>query len=418
MKRLKLLSISILFIFQACSQTPLEEMTSDLWFEDIDYLHKKIQKEFASFIPGIKAEFSKETEALKKRIPTLENYEVACEIQRLLSLLQDGHTELNIGHNTIGFHRAPLSLYFFGNELRILAAHEEFKQFVGAKVVQIGRLKMHEAFDRVKHNMSRDNDMEYLYAAPGYLILTELLSFLDIGNSREEVTFQLQLTDGKIVNQQFTGLDWNSYQDGQWVTLFQINQIEPPLYLSFHEENYWSQYLEESGIMYFKFSRLNNQKGAPSIKKFIKQLFTEIDKVRPAKFVVDFRHNNGGNYHLSKPLIEAIKSRSWLNEKGKVWAITGRRTFSAASVASIFLKEHTEALLIGEAGRTHPNQSDNNEYMTLPNSGFLIEYTTKVKVHWPEKQGLDHIPVDVNLPPDYQSYSKGIDPVLDYLLKN
>ena len=170
--------------------------------------------------------------------------------------------------------------------------------------------------------------------------------------------------------------------------------------------------------MYFNFSRVNNQKGKPSIKKFTRELFKEIDEVRPKKLVIDFRLNNGGNYNLSRPLVEAIKSRSWLNQKGKIWVITGRRTFSASSVASIFLMQETEAQLAGEPGRTHPNWADNNEYMTLPNSRFLVEYTTKIKAHWPEKPNLDHIPVDVSIPPTFNAYSKGKDPVMEYILNN
>ena len=170
--------------------------------------------------------------------------------------------------------------------------------------------------------------------------------------------------------------------------------------------------------MYFNFTRVNNQDGKPSIKKFISQLFEEIDELRPDKLVIDFRLNNGGNYNLSRPLIEAIKSRSWLNQKGKVWAITGRRTFSAASVACVFLKQETQTQLIGEVGRTHPNWADNNEYITLPNSRFLIEYTTKIKVHWPEQPDLDHVPVDVEIPPTFSSFSLGKDPVMEYILNN
>ncbi len=101
---------------------------------------------------------------------------------------------------------------------------------------------------------------------------------------------------------------------------------------------------------------------------------------------------------------------------GKVWAITGRRTFSAASTTCVFLKQETEAQLIGEVGRTHPNWADNNEYMNLPNSDFLIEYTTKVKVHWPEQPSLDHVPVDVEIVPTFEGYSNGKDLVMEYLL--
>lgn len=143
----------------------------------------------------------------------------------------------------------------------------------------------------------------------------------------------------------------------------------------------------------------------------------ELDRLKPEKLIIDLRRNNGGNYNLTKPIWEGIKEREWLNQPGKVWAITGRRTFSAAATFSILLKQHTKAKLIGEVSRTHPNKGDNNEYMTLPNSGFLIEYTTRIKKHWPEKPDADRIPVDVSITPTLAAYAQGRDLVLEYLFK-
>jgi len=258
--------------------------------------------------------------------------------------------------------------------------------------------------------------MEYLHAGPGYLILTELLAFLDITSKPYQTTFRIELPNGNTVNKTFEGLDYNSYNNGSWVTYYQIKEIELPLYLTQRQSQYWYKYLPDSKIMYFNFSRVNNQKGKPSIKKFISKLFDKIDELKPEKLVIDFRLNNGGNYNLSRPLVSSIKSRSWLNQEGKVWAITGRRTFSAASVACIFLKQETEAQIIGEVGRTHPNWADNNEYMNLPNSDFLIEYTTKIKAHWPEQPDLDHVPVDIEILPNFDSYSQGMDNVMEYII--
>ena len=413
---LKLLVIFCFGFLQACAQERPAQMSPEYWAEDIDYLNDKIEDEFATFNPEVKEQFGARADSLKSRLPELTNPEVACEIQRILASLQDGHTELNIGQIPVGFHRVPLSLYFFENELHVLAAHEEQQDLLGAKVKGIENWTITDAFQRLKMNMSRDNDMEYLHAGPGYIVLTELLECLGISDNPAEVTFTFGLTDGSTVVRTFQGLDPTEYSNGTWVTVHEKNGIERPLYLN-REGRYWYKYLPESKIMYFHFARVNNEKGRPSIKKFIRDMFREIDELKPEKLVIDFRFNSGGNYNRSRPLIDAIKEREWLDQKGKVWAITGRRTFSAASAACIFLKQETNAQLIGEAGRTHPNLADNNEYMTLPNSGYLIEYTTIVKEHWPERPDLDRIPVDVEIPVTFENYSKGVDAVMEYLMQ-
>jgi hypothetical protein len=336
---------------------------------------------------------------------------------RLLAGLGDGHTELNIGQQSVGFHRMPLSLYFFEQKLYITAAHDAHADLVGGVITHINHVPTDKAFKALQGSMSRDNEMEYLHAGPGYLIITELLHCLGITSGPSEAGLTIVINDEKIIERKFQGLAVNDYSNGPWVDFRSLNNLETPLYLTQPNARYWHQYLPEHKTMYFNFSRVNNQKGKPSIKKFVSALFKEIDEKKPEKLIIDFRLNNGGNYNLSRPLIEAIKSRDWLNQKGSVWAISGRRTFSAASIACLFLLQETNTTLVGEPGRTHPNQADNNEYMNLPNSGFLIEYTTKIKKHWPDQPDADRVPVDIVLPPTFEGYSKGIDGVLEYILK-
>jgi len=397
--------------------TGYEHMTTSLWQADLQYLKKKMDKEFNTFNPEVLVAFAEEYEALLGRLPQLKNYQVPGEIQHLFSLLKDGHTELNVGHRTVKYHRVPLSLYWFEGDFYVLAAHESYKQLVGGKVTRIGKLSIDQAFEKLKANMSRDNEMEYLYAGPGYIVLTELLAFLEISDDPYSTTFTIETPEGRTVEQKFEGLAAETYSKGPWARITDLESAETPLSRTQPGVSYWYKYLPDEKSMYFYFGRVNNQKGKPSIRTFSKKLWAEIDAIKPEKLIIDVRSNNGGNYHLSKPIWTGIKERNWLNQPGKVWAITGRRTFSAAATFCVFLKQHTQAKIIGEVSRTHPNQSDNNEYMTLPNSGFLIEYSTRIKIHWPERPDADRIPVDVTITPTFEAYRAGKDLVLEYLLR-
>ena len=400
----------------AICQSKTTQMTAEKWAKDLDYLGKKIDKEFNSFDPSVKGKFRTELATLKSKVNDLENHEVACEIMRLLSLLRDGHTELNIGHRKVGFHRVPLSLYIFEGRFYVLAAHKDHAELVGGTVTHIGAQPIDQAFERLKQNMSHDNDMEFLHAGPGYIILTELLSCLGLSEDPNTAVFTIQKTDGTSTKQIFKGLDQPTYSKGPWATYAGQNNLPKRLSDKNRDKSYWYEYLEEEQTLYFHFRRVNNQKGQPSIGRFNRSLFEEIDRLKPEKLVIDLRQNNGGNYHLTKPIVQAITARDWLNQKGKVWVMTGRLTFSAASTMAIFMKQETNAILIGEPGRTHPNWADNNEYMSLPNSDYLIEYTTKVKVHWPERPDVDRVPVDVVMPPTFEAYKSGRDAALEHIL--
>lgn len=409
MKRTILYTAVIALGLASCAQPTQTEK----WIKDLDYLNNKIQKQFDSYHPEVKEQFQQEIEGIKSNINSLESYELPCEIMRALALLKDGHTELNVGQRKVGFHRMPVLLYFFENDLHVIAAHEEHATLLGAKISSIGQMPINEVFEKLKNRMSADNEMEYLHAGPGYLILTELLACIDITDDPMSTAVSFELANGKSVKKTFSGLTAEEYQNGDWKF---ITTDEPPLYRSNRTDSYWFKWLPQTQTMYVHIARMNDQSGKPSIKKFTAKLFDEVDSKKPAKLIIDVRTNNGGNYNLSRPIVEAIKERPWLNKAGKLWMITGRRTFSAASVMAIFLKKETEAILIGEPGRTHPNQADNNEYIDLPYSDYLIEYTTKIKKHWPERPELSVVPVDISIDPDLDSYAHGRDKVLEYIL--
>lgn len=415
----KIISVAPLALLSlmAYNQSSYNDITTEQWAEDVTYLNKKIQKQFISFTPGIKDLFKEEVNTILSTLSEKRGYQAPCEIMRLLSKLNDGHTELNIGQKSVGFHRVPISLYVFKGDFRVIASHESYSDILGARVTSIGGHPINDVFDTLKSYMSHDNEQEFLHAGPGYIILTELLACMGITSDPLNVSFEFEKEDGTMVTRSLDGLNRSDYSEGPWATLWSQNEVSTPLYLSNNSDNYWFTELNQAKVIYFHFASVNDQKGKPSIKKFSKELFGRIDELKPEKFIIDLRMNTGGNYHLTDPIVEGILARPWLNQPGKVWVITSRRTFSAASTFCIFLKQRTTAQIIGEAGRSHPNKSSNNEYMTLPNSGYLIEYTTKIKNKWPERPDLDRIPTDVEILPDFESYKIGSDVVMEYLLK-
>lgn len=395
----------------------INQMTIALWEADIDYVNRKIQKKFASFDNSIKATFSHNVDTLKMELSRLNNQEIAIKMGKLLASLNDGHTEMSILQQTANFSRLPLLFYYFDDGLYIVAAHEAYKELNGMKVIQIGSLPVTESIEKLKTVMTFDNDYEVLHAGPSFLIIPDVLQYLGAVDSTSEITLTLVNDSNDSITKSIESVTLSEYNNSVWTTYVGIHDIKPMLYKKHMDRNYWFEYLEDQKTMYFYLGRVNNQKGQPSLKKVISQLFDTIDKVQPDKLVIDLRKNSGGNYHKSKPLLDAIKKRPALNKPNKVFVINGRTTFSAAMVTTIFLKTETNAIIVGEPSRGHPNKSDNVEYMSLPNSGLSIEYTTKVKKHWSELGKLNHVPIDVKIVPTFLDYKIGEDAVLSYILK-
>ena len=207
------------------------------------------------------------------------------------------------------------------------------------------------------------------------------------------------------------------YSQSKWLTAREVFGNQTPLYLENLTKFYWAKYLSASKTYYFNYLKVANQKGEKSIKQFVKAMFKEIDLVKPEKLVIDLRLNRGGNYHLSAPLVKAIKARPWLNVTGKVYVVTRRTTFSAATVTAIQLKQQTTALLVGEPSRGKPNGADNYEVFFLPHSNIKVGYTNRLKDHMPEIGDSPTLPVDIAVENTIEDIKQGEDRILKRIIQ-
>ncbi|MBX2875267.1 MAG: hypothetical protein KTR30_24330 [Saprospiraceae bacterium] len=391
----------------------IQEMTPVQWQEDLQYLENKLKKQFKNPDANLTPLLFDGLQKLKKQVGQLSNEKLAVELGKTLATQQDGHTELDLMQTAVDFNRLPINFYFFGKDLYIFNTSSDHQDLLGKKVLSIDGVGIEDVFQRLLPIMPADNKMETIHMAPIYMLAPRLL--FELGITSAPNTVQLQLADGGAVA--IDGITIQDYQKIEWKNVKDLKNLSPPLYLQNHTKSYWHTYLEESNIFYFKYNRVRNQKGEKSIASFTKSMFAEIDRIRPSKLIIDMRHNRGGNYNLSKPLIKGILKRSWLNQPDKIFIFTSRVTFSAASATTLFLKRDAKVTIVGEHSRSKPNGSQNSEVMELPHSKLRISYTNRLIVHWPDK-GTDKLPpLDIPLALRFEDYAQAKDPLLDWVLQ-
>lgn len=408
-------SIFILLILicgEGNAQVDLNKITVAQWQQDLDHLFGKIEKRFAGFTPELKEKFAHEASNLRDAMGSLTVNQRIVEMARLLALLNDGHTEISLTGSGTGFSRFPLVLYYFGEELKVIAASPQFKHIIGLSVNKIGEIPVSTVFEKLKPYMNKDNDIEYITTAPILMTIPEVLNGVGILNNTTEATFTFITKDGKDLAATIPSVSREYYNR----TEFERAYEKTPMYLENLNEGYWFRYLPDSKVMYINFITLFNQDGNSSIKKVIGEALKEIDKHKPSKLVVDFRLCRGGNYSHITPLLNGIKKRPYLNSKGKLYVINGRMTFSAAAVATLFFKDETQAIVVGEISRARPNWAENMESFDLPNTKLNYDYTNKIKVHSAILGNDDKIPVDVEINRSFEHYRHGLDEVMEYIL--
>lgn len=418
----------LLAVLAACSQAAAgpRELTADEWREDLAWLAEKLPARHGNAFHQVsRADFEAAVARLDERIPTLERHEVLTEMGRIVALVGDGHTELWLPQEATGFERLPIAARYFGGELYVFAAQPDHVELLGSRILAIAGVPAREAYERVVPLIARDNEYELLRSAPIYLMFPEILAGVGITPAPDEVALTLDgpadpageaaggadAARGRLVT-----LRPLAGAPEEWVTAPEAAGVESPLYLTRPERWYWYDYLEDSRTLYLKYDRCRDQPGGPSIKNFARELFAFADAHPVERFVVDLRHNTGGNFHRNRPLIEGIRGRPEINRRGRLFVITSRTTFSAATLAAIDLKRGTEAILVGEPSRGRPNGYSDEKHLRLPNSNIEVNYSPLYRAAMPELGDAPFLPVDLPVEPGFEAYRAGRDPVLAAIL--
>ena len=109
----------------------IPSLTAEQWRQDLLYFVNEVTtKHRDPYHYTSRAEFDRAVTALRERIPSMQDYEVVVGLQSLAALIGDGHTFVDTSEL---YHRFPLEVFWFGDELRVVRAAPEYSQALGAR---------------------------------------------------------------------------------------------------------------------------------------------------------------------------------------------------------------------------------------------------------------------------------------------
>src|SRR6187431_1126779 len=143
MNRLLIRRIMLLILLSSCaSQNATTEITPDAWRDDLRYLARELPgRHVKAFHTVSRENFDAEVSRLDAAIPRLNGDEVLVGFMRIVALIGDGHTHLDLPPSSL---RYPIELQWFGNELRVIGAQSPYHSAVGARVLAIGSTPVRE----------------------------------------------------------------------------------------------------------------------------------------------------------------------------------------------------------------------------------------------------------------------------------
>ncbi|NNE66522.1 MAG: hypothetical protein HKN33_08135 [Pyrinomonadaceae bacterium] len=398
---------------------PLSEAEVAEWRADLHYLATTLPKEHKDLFHRLdKERYENAVKKLNENLPKLTAHQVSLEMARIVGLARDGHSYLaTIWDPKLKFQFYPIRFYVFEDGVHVTYAAEEYKELVGAKLTKVESLSVEYAIERIGPYMSTDNKFGVYEQAPYYLASPSVLKAIGISGSGVETNYEFEKDGKKIVFK--AKLDPNKDQTinstlkgaANWIDVRSGASNPKPLTYKRSSERLWFEYVDDKKML---FVQMNNVLDAENktIEKFFGEVVATAKSKGAERLVLDLRHNGGGNNTLIRPVIRGIIQLEEIDQKGKLFVVIGRRTFSAAQNLVNRLETWTNATFVGEPTGSHVNMYGDARTFNLPKSGLRLRIS---ELFWQNKHARDErkwTAPHIAAGPNFADYEGNIDPAM------
>lgn len=416
------------FIIALCFTTVQAQVniSADQWREDLRFLQSNVHEEYPFlFKKTTRENFDGLVEELYNSIPQLQEHEIIVGLARIVASFKYGHTSLGISgwpdREVFNFNQMPYNLMIFADGIFVQGTSKAYEQALGARVLEVEGMPVEQALAAVKTALPSENDQFFKAYGMSFLGTPEILHAQGVTPTlKKAITLTLE-KDGKKFTQKFKPIDKKGFpgqysyiQEGDgWLDA--RDQSTDPLYLKNLERIYFFEYLPHHKALYVRHSQIEDD-STEDIPEFYDRVFDFINSHDVEKMILDVRLNGGGNNYKNKPVITGI-IKSKINVPGKLFVITGGRTFSACQNLVNELDNYTNAIFVGEPTGENINFYGDNRRVSLPNSRIPVYLSFawwQDKPQWENDEWLaPHIYVEMT----FDDYAANRDPVLDAALE-
>ncbi len=413
-KYLSLILVYTYIVFQLTSckeKSPTEPVTqnprSASWEKDIDYFSSQLKAKQYGFSSLISEEsFDNILGNLKSSIESLQDYEIYLRLQQSIASLKVAHL-ICYPSSTRKLHFLPFFTYIFPDGVYIIMADQNNSGLLGKKIISIGGITIQTVEDSLKKIISYENDYWFEDQVPQALCCVEILKYYGFTGTLSSVDLEVEgvgkltvTSAEKYPNDITSGM--NNVLDGKTV----------PLYLQNQSSYYWSSFIAANITLYIKYNKCANSTTS-SFDVFTNGIINFISSHQVDKVIVDLRNNGGGNSSIINPLLNYLQGSS-INQRGKLFVVTNRGTFSSALLNSISFKQTTNCILVGEPTGGKPNSYGEVFTFSLPYSGIVVQYCTKY-INTINNDPASLFP-DYDVEISFNDFVNCKDPVLDFIL--
>jgi tetratricopeptide (TPR) repeat protein len=439
MKVLRLGLILIMVTLFQLNASEVKLLTAEQWLEDLEFTVSKLKTNHPDLYYKInETKFDSVVAESRDEIArSKSDTECYFAIKRIIAVIEDGHTGLleNGIFNLLDL-RFPFRVDEFTDGVYITIISKEYEMFLGSRVIAVNGKPIGNVLKTIEKVAGNDNKFGRRYWALNGISFARVLYGLKIIDNTDSIELDLITAEGKqtklklpsVIDDTNIEYGWSNRPDvgptrDEFTSPADILGAKLPLHLKNQGDKikyYWFEHLKNKRAIYFQFNQVMNQAdNNENFVQFSRRLWNYIDQNAEdvEKFIIDLRYNNGGNGLLILPFLNQIIKRDFINKKGSLYVIAGKRTHSAASIFMYELAVHTNAVFVGKPDACGADLfSDSRPAGNLPNSGFplwiaSLEFTCRFPVN-----NAEYFMPDFPAPFSSHDYFGGNDPAMDLIL--
>jgi hypothetical protein len=411
------------------------------WREDLDSAVTVFLARDRSFDAEARARFLRDIRALRDSADRLTDEQLTVRLATAVAGAGNAHTRLYLLRNRTALRRYPIRVWWFGDELAVVRAHPEHAALLGGRIVTIADRPAADAAARVAPlypaNRSWGRYLSaYLLTSPEILEGTGVLSGAELDLTVETADHQVRTARLAPLplerSDQPTEAWWDLSpthpgRQGPWVAALPSDTSRLPLYLRHLGDFYWMARIAPRGLLYVQYNRAQDRPGGETVSAFGDRVLRELERDPPERLVIDLRFNTGGNLELADPLFRGIAALPLAGERGRLFVITGRATFSAGITAVALLRQSTRVVIVGEpVGDTLDFWSEGGN-IVLPNTRLTLHYANGFHSYSAREYpafrpyhydlSVPDVRPDVEVEPTLAQYLAGQDPAMEAVLR-
>ena len=388
------------------------------WLADLDGLLEAMDERHPDLFHGTpRAEIEGAIDALKRRAATATDDELMVGVAHVVALVsanggRDAHTGLYpwSPDSRYPVHSLPLRLWLFPDGIHVVDALAPYENLIGARLDTIANHPVDDVLAALGPLIPRDNNATVRLLTPRYVLMPEVLHGLGLVDDVGQMTLGIADPAGKAQDVTVTPIPMADYND--WAGPYGLHLPADPdvLYLSRMDEPLWWSRLADGTTLFVQYNRVEFGE-APMLH----DVLAEAGAPNVRRVVIDIRHNFGGELRAIEPILSAFATPGYAT-RGRLFLITGRNTFSAASLFAAKLQAGTAVTIVGEPMGGSPNLWGNARDIRLDHSGLVVSVATTFELATTLDDERATIEPDLSVPLTFADWSAGRDAALDAIL--